>query len=264
MKKILSSLLLAVAIIAAYLYNSSETVVASTEKTTAVNMEIPAVPDEGIVVHHTGFALAYSPVTNCPQWVAWSLTREEAESNKFKRKDNFRADPSLPHQNQVQGSDYRHTGFDKGHMCPAADMKWSEEAMDDCFYMSNICPQEPNLNQKWWEHLEQACRRWAGMEGEIFICCGPIFSDEIPKRYIGTDVLVRVPDGFFKVVLSLSPGREKAIGFIYRNDSTRQTMEDAVVTVDKAEEITGYDFFPALDDDLENRIEAVANLRSWD
>ena len=94
------------------------------------------------------------------QWVAWALTREETETKATERKDDFRADPNLPHLNQVESNDYRKSGYDRGHMCPAADMKWSTEAMSDCFYMSNICPQVPALNQKWWEHLERACRRW--------------------------------------------------------------------------------------------------------
>ena len=263
MNRLFTAILLAVCIVAAYLLNRSGNLLTDTTSVTHEDMEIPAIPDEGIVVHHTGYTLAYSTVTNCPQWVAWALTREETETKATERKDDFRADPNLPHLNQLESNDYRKSGYDRGHMCPAADMKWSTEAMSDCFYMSNICPQVPALNQKWWEHLERACRRWASQEGEIFICCGPVFEKGKQKRYIGNEHQIRVPDAFFKVILSLQPHNEKAIAFIYRNTADRQTMEEAAVTVDQAEALTGYDFFPALEDELEARLEASADLRAW-
>ena len=263
MNRLLTAILLAVGLVAAFLLDKSGNTFTGPETGNHEGMEIPAVPDEGTVIRHTGYTLAYNTVTNCPQWVAWALTREETETKAVSRTDNFKADPELPYINQVEGNDYRNSGYDRGHMCPAADMKWSQQAMSDCFYMSNICPQVPQLNQNWWEHLESACRRWAAQEGEIFICCGPVYHKNKQKNYIGNEHQIRVPDAFFKVVLSLQPNQEKAIAFIYQNTAERQTMEDAVVTVDQAEALTGYDFFPALDDELETQLEASSNLRAW-
>lgn len=136
--------------------------------------------------------------------------------------------------------------------------------MSQCFYMSNICPQTSVLNQRWWEHLERACRRWSGQEGRIYVCCGPIFDEQEPPRYIGQNVQVRVPDGFFKVVLSLRKGEEKAIGFIYHNTADDQPMGSVATTVDEVERVTGLNFFPILEDlNLDTRLESSFNLRLW-
>ena len=135
--------------------------------------------------------------------------------------------------------------------------------MSECFYMSNICPQSPTLNRQWWEHLESACRRWARQEGSVYICCGPIFKQERKKKYVGDAVKVRVPNSFFKVVLSLKEGDEKAIGFIYSNRDSRQPMEEAVVTVDSGERLTGLDFFYQLNPDVQEALESKANLTLW-
>ena len=158
--------------------------------------------------------------------------------------------------------DYNGGRYGRGHMCPAGDMKWSGQAMKDCHLMTNICPQTAELNKNWWEHLERACRRWARQEGAVQIVCGPVFSDS-PKRF-GKRHKVAVPDGFFKVVLSLRQGHEKALGFYYANDDSRQPMEDAVRSIDEIEQLTGYDFFSALPDEQEDRLERMTDLSLWD
>lgn len=216
-----------------------------------------------LVIAHTGYTLSYNLRTHCPDWVAWELTGEEACSSKVKRSDCFRGDPAVRHAHRVEPYDYKGSGFDRGHMCPSGDMKWSADAMSECFLMTNICPQTPVLNQQWWEHLERACRRWAAQEGSVYICCGPIYDNDRQPRYIGDGVKVRVPDGFFKVVLSLRKGHEKAIGFIYRNTDERQTMEAAATTVDEVERVTGLDFFSAVEDQMEAKVEGSFNLRKW-
>lgn len=129
--------------------------------------------------------------------------------------------------------------------------------------MSNICPQIPVLNQQWWEHLETACRRWASQEVCIYICCGPVYDKKCEARDTGEEVKIRVPDTFFKVVISLRQGKEKGIGFYYKNDYVRQTMESAAMSKNHVEELTGYDFFTYLPDNLEQRIEAQNKLSTW-
>lgn len=225
-------------------------------------VELPKTNKSALIIRHTGYTLSYNVKTNCPNWVAWELTKDEVNANVAKRGNDFRGDAKVPEKNRVEAFEYRGSGYDRGHMCPAGDMKWSENAMSDCFYMSNICPQVAELNQKWWEHLERACRRWANNEGKVYVCCGPIYSKG-KARYIGNDLKIMVPDKFFKVVLSLRPGNEKAIGFIYNNDGSKQAMADVVVTVDEVERLTGYDFFYMLDDKLEERLEKVSNLSKW-
>ena len=226
-------------------------------------MERPFGRAGDLLIEHTGYALVYNAETNCPDWVAWELTGEEADGKAARRVNDFRGDPLVPEENRVETADYKDCGYDRGHMCPAGDMKWSTKAMSECFYMSNICPQSPTLNRQWWEHLESACRRWARKEGSVYICCGPIFKQERKKKYVGDAVKVRVPNSFFKVVLSLKEGEEKAIGFIYSNRDSRQPMEEAVVTVDSVECLTGLDFFYQLNPEVQEMLESKANLTLW-
>lgn len=215
-----------------------------------------------ILIEHEGFALLYDTKTLCPRWVAWELTAEETRGRVSRQNVDFKEDSKVPKEYQVASWDYNGGGYGRGHMCPAGDMKWSQEAMQDCHYMTNICPQTAELNKTWWEHLERACRQWARQEGAVQIVCGPIFSEN-PKHF-GKKHRMAVPRAFYKVVLSLKKGNEKAIGFFYTNDNAIQPMEDAVRSVDDIERLTGIDFFSSLPDEQEDRLEAMTDLRVWD
>ena len=135
--------------------------------------------------------------------------------------------------------------------------------MDESFCMTNICPQNHNLNTGAWNDLEMQCRSWAKNYGTLYICCGPIFDSPNPKT-IGRrqGLKIAVPDRFFKVVLAL--GRvPKAIGFIYPNRACDGDMRDYAVSVDKVEKETGMDFFYQLEDKQEKELERVCNPASW-
>ena len=244
--------------------NTSEAKVAATpQKTTTRKLELPGrlkhTPER--IVEHTGFTLSFNREHNNPNWVAWELTAEEAQG-ELPRNNDFEPDPLLPENHQVKHADYTRSGYDRGHMVPAADMKWSLKAMNDCFYMSNICPQTHTLNAGGWETLESACRRWAKQEGSVYIVCGPVYKGTKHKT-IGKNLKITVPEGFFKVVLSMRKGEEKAIGFYYANSNAKQKMEETATTVDAIEELTGMDFFVNIDDRLEQRIESTFSLKKW-
>lgn len=217
---------------------------------------------EDVKLPHTGFVVSYNLSKHTPSWVAWELTSEETRGPVSRKEYDFMPDPMLDACYQVEKQEYANSGYDRGHMCPAGDMEWSSSAMNDCYYMSNICPQAPKLNQVYWERLESACRRWAELYGSIFIVCGPVFNSG-KLATIGTNHAIAVPDGFFKVVLSLVEGEEKGIGFYYKNDEVRQTMESASMSIEQIEELTGYDFFSELPDEIEKRIESQNKLSNW-
>lgn len=227
-------------------------------------VSLPMAPSSksDILIEHEGFSLLFDTQTMCPRWVAWELTAEETRGRVSRQGVNFKEDEAVPEQYQVASWDYNGGQYGRGHMCPAGDMKWSQQAMQDCHYMTNVCPQTAELNKNWWEHLERACRQWARQEGSVWIVCGPVFS-ESPKRF-GKKHRVAVPKGFYKVVLSLKEGREKALGFYYTNDDAPQPMEDAVRSVDEIEKLTDIDFFSSLPDEQEGRLEAMTDLRAWD
>ncbi|WP_289089736.1 DNA/RNA non-specific endonuclease [uncultured Bacteroides sp.] len=223
-----------------------------------LNLEIPVYTYPGryekeIIINRTGYTLSYNLYYKNPNWVAWELTREETKG-EADRYDKFMPDPNLP-EPRVVHKDYTKSGYDRGHMAPAADMKWSKQAMIESFYMSNICPQVGNLNRGDWNDLEELCRNWAAKYGRIYIACGPIFDSKSPKR-IGVHK-VAVPDRFFKVILIYNRKNPIAMGFIFKNTAHSQDIEKYMVTVDSVENVTGMDFFSKLPDEIENRIESI-------
>lgn len=235
-------------------------------------LELPATRKGELIISHLAYTLSYNTMHNNPNWVAWELTAQETEGTGQRSKE-FLPDPLLEERYQVTTWDYKGSGYDRGHMCPAADNKWNSRAMTECFYMSNVCPQLHELNAGGWESLESACRRWAKQEGSILIVCGPVYDKEVKTRQgkcstrkqqtIGAEHHVTVPTGFFKCVMSLRKGQEKAIGFYYANTNAKQTMNDACMTVDEIESLTGYDFFVNVPKRLEQRIEATCSLTDW-
>ena len=221
----------------------------------AVNGKAANVTGSGTIKRRFAYTVSYNHGTRQPNWVAWTLTRSHA-SGKLKRGD-FEDDMDMPSPKGTK-ADYFNTGFDRGHMCPAGDNKWSQQAMDECFLMTNMCPQNHSLNAGVWNTIEQQCRNWAKQYGKVYIVCGPIFLDK-EHRKLGKNKVV-VPDAFFKVVLHTGKNPQ-AIGFICRNQSQKgRKKTEFVNSVDEVERITGYDFFPQLPDDVEKRVEAKAEM----
>jgi len=210
------------------------------------------------VISHAGYTVSYNPEWHIPNWISYELTEYEIKG-KLKRTDKFVIDP------EVKGvcatnEDYTHSGYDRGHMAPAADMKWNTRVMKECFYFSNMCPQKHSLNAGKWKALEEKVRDWAQEDSAIVIVCGPI----VEKRYktIGPD-RVAVPQRFFKVILAPYLNYPKAIGFIMKNDKEESPLSSYAVSVDSVEKLTGMDFFSALPDDVENRIESSNSTSGW-
>ena len=218
-------------------------------------LEIPSMPKgkQGQVIQRTGYTLAYDKKTKTPQWVAWELTKEETKGN-HERTDKFLPDPNVEGA-KVVTTDYTGSGYDRGHMAPAGDMKWSKKAMEESFYMSNICPQIHHLNTGDWNELEANTRKWARRYGSVYVTCGPIYNGRRRTQYIGKN-RVKVPDAFFKVILIQSPKKTCALGFFFENEAGQRPLNEYLVSVDYLEQTTGIDFFPALPDELENLLEA--------
>lgn len=205
------------------------------------------------------YSLKYDKTTKLPVWVAWHLTKEHTSGNYSRKGLKFAEDMDVPEPRAVN-LDYINSGYDRGHMCPSGDNKWSEQAQLESFLYTNCCPQLHNLNAGDWEELEDHCREWAKKYGDIYIVCGPILMNKKHKT-IGKNKVV-VPEAFYKVVLCMND-TPKAIGFIYRNEIANKKMSSYVNSVDEVERITGIDFFPALPDNIEKKIEATANLLDW-
>lgn len=231
------------------------------EATSGLELPAPLKDRPEKLLKRRTYTVSYNRELKVPNWVAWELNRERLVERES-RTDKFLPDPDLSESEAVTTDDYKRSGWDRGHMCPAADNRWHWRAMQESFYMTNICPQNHNLNRGDWKELEEACRRWAEQEGPIYIACGPIFYNRQP-RTIGSKHKIAVPDAFFKVILCTGSQQPRAIGFIYKNTSGNRPLDSYVNSVDQVERITGIDFFPALPDDVEKKVEAEYNLKQW-
>jgi len=216
-------------------------------------LEIPVISNgkQGQILQRTGYALSYDSKNKTPQWVAWELTKEETRGQE-ERSTEFFPDPDVI-GSQVVTYDYSHSGYDRGHMAPAGDMKWNKQAMQESFYMSNICPQDHNLNTEDWNDLEMKAREWARRYGKVYIVCGPIYNGK-RNEYIG-EHRVKVPDAFFKVILINNDNKQYALGFLFENEAGERPLEEYLTSVDYIEKLTGMDFFSLLPDEIEERLE---------
>lgn len=210
------------------------------------------------LISYPGMEVSFNSRMHVPNWVAWELTADEAAGDE-PRYNKFYCDPDV--EGCPETYDYSYSGYDRGHMAPAGDMKWSADAMRSSFSLANICPQAKSLNTGAWKRLEEKCRTWAQADSSIIIVCGPILNDPI-REFIG-DSRVAVPKRFFKVILSPRADPIRSIGFIMPNDKVPGGLQAAAVSVDEVERITGHDFFSALPDSIENIVEAQCDFHFW-
>lgn len=219
-----------------------------------VGMEIPTLSTDkqGQIIQHTGYTLSYSNQMRTPQWVAWELTKAETRGEE-ERSSEFLTDPHVI-GTKVETYDYSRSGYDRGHMAPAGDMKWDKQAMQESFYMSNICPQDHNLNKGDWNDLEIKTREWARRYGKAYVVCGPIYQKGKKIKYIG-DNRVAVPHAFFKAILIYQKNKPMAMGFYFENKAGHQSLKDYLVSIDELETMTDMDFFSLLPDEIEDDIE---------
>ena len=208
------------------------------------------------IKEYIGFTISFNKDNKTPNYVAWELLGDEVK-NDIDRTDNFWTDPDI--EGCPSTKDYTRSGYDRGHMCPAADQKWSIEAMNDCFVMANICPQDHKLNAGAWNTLENKERQWAKRDSAIMIIAGPLYSADDTNR-IG-NAKVRVPGAFFKVLLAPYVEEPRGIAFVYPNMTSPGNMQDYAMSIDELEKITGYDFFPALPDELEKTVESSFSFK---
>lgn len=207
---------------------------------------------------YKGMDVSFNPTCHIPNWVSWELTAEET-GGEVSRTNKFSSDESV--EGCADTWDYNYSGYDRGHMAPAGDMKWDKNAMDETFLMTNICPQVKSLNTGSWKRLEEKCRYWAQVMGELYIVCGPIIDGE-PIEYIG-DSKVYVPKRFFKVILSPYSDPAVGIGFIMPNGKVTGGMQECAVPIDSVEAVTGHDFFASLPDEIEKDVESQCNFHYW-
>lgn len=285
-------LILGILIVALYYYGESTSEANNTRNGAEVNIEqsdaeagnppsplLPASREDQpeLILERTAYTVCYNKETRQPNWVAWTITKGNVtESNMIvDRPVNapFHEDEETPSPRATL-DDYRGSGWTRGHMCPAGDCRWREDVQYESFLLSNVSPQSRALNAGVWNDIEKSCRRWALRYGKVYVVSGPIFFKKSEKGYIGRNK-VKVPDAFFKVILCTDSKEPKGIGFVCRNENGAATVSNSgdahkrtkkemyIHSIDEVERITGYDFFPALPDDVEEKVEATANYEEW-
>jgi len=193
---------------------------------------------------YKGFDLGYNEAGEQASWVVYVLTKDEVVDGSVSRSDNFRADKSIS-SGSASLADYRGSGYDRGHLAPAGDMKWDKEAMSQSFLMSNMSPQAPSFNRGIWKKLEEEVRSLAMERDSIYVVTGPVL--HTVKSSIGKNE-VGIPSYYFKVVVDLSPPDYGMIAFLLPNEKSGEELSSYAISVDSLEAFTGYNFFHSAPD----------------
>lgn len=210
---------------------------------------------------HKYFKIVYDTRKRLAKYVTYELKAEQLRQPKAKRRNKFKPDPILVKRKLpfVDPSEYARSGYDRGHLAPAADFSWSQEAQDRTFVMSNMVPQKPNLNRDAWRRLEEKVRRWACGEERITVVTGPVLGKEtnrLPKLKSG----LLVPQQFFKIVIDETPPK-KSIAFVFSQSDKGDVIEQRKVAVSALSNVSGV-HLPA---GILNRpgLRSPANLEEW-
>lgn len=219
-------------------------------------------PGDTVIVH-PGHSLVWNDRYKVPKWTAHIIVPDVSEGN-LARIDTFLPDP-LVKTNTALITSYWYSGYDRGHMVPSADMRWSLDALKATYLYTNVAPQKPELNRETWANLEDWMRRYVHFSGRrVFVTTGPILGTDMPllnKPEAEADVYA--PPFFFKAMVDIDGPEKKGIAFVMKNGLNDQGLLSYAVSIDSVEVLTGLDLYPALDDTLEDRIEAQRNTQNW-
>ncbi len=225
------------------------------------NLELPKISRDEIIIVHTGHTLSYNPAGMIPNWVAYELKATELEGDA-QRQRIFTPDPDpiLSSYTLATHYDYSNTGWSRGHMIPAGDVKYDQRAMDESFYTTNICPMETSFNNGDWKRLEEKIRKWAIQFGTVYIITGPIIGNNHHGK-VGTSNII-IPDAFYKAVLVPYSNSYLAIGFMMFNEpSVKHKLRDYAISVEQLETMIGKKLFNSLPKNTAKEIKPYLPLK---
>ncbi|MDD4645302.1 MAG: DNA/RNA non-specific endonuclease [Bacteroidales bacterium] len=210
------------------------------------------------IVRHKYYTLSYKEANEQAEWVAYLLTAAMPTS-EFDRRNNFRPDP-LVKTGSAELADYTGSNFDRGHLCPAEDMSFSKEAISETFYLSNMSPQNSSFNRGIWSKLEAKVRDWVLTYDSLYIVTGGVLTSDLGK--IGRNK-VSVPRYYYKIILHYTRDDIRMIAFLLPNKKVAGSLAQYVVATDSIEQLTGIDFFQALPDLIESKLESDCDTSKW-
>ena len=205
--------------------------------------------EEDQLLCREGYAVGYDYDRKIPSWVAYRLTPDSV-NKKFKRSNKFKPDAEIPVKHRSTLSDYKSSGYDRGHMAASATVDSSFNAMVESFLLSNMTPQLPGLNRQGWRYLESYIREWTNERKELYVVTGVLFEGEY--GVIGNGV--HVPTHFYKVVFD-SAGMDAIAFIVPHRKISKSELPAFIVSVDEVELRSGFDFNSLLDDAVEDDIE---------
>lgn len=260
----------------------------------AGRLEFPCMRNDGgsiVVVHRAdGYGVNYAVEWDCgkraQRWTCYQMHNANSVTNWNRNdwdgvewnghtwySDPFQEDPELPEECRTKLSDYRGSGYDRGHICPSADRLCSMEANGQTFYLSNMHPQHNLFNAGLWAEMENQLRRWnrSSFRDTLYVCKGGTIEDygatQGVKSHTSSGLIV--PRYFFMAVLCKRGSMYKALGFWAEHlnaDHSADKLSGYVVSIDELERRTGIDFFCNLPDDTEAYVEGMeaSNIaRAW-
>jgi len=210
----------------------------------------------GETIFHTNYTLSYNEFHEQAEWVHYYLDVNELNES-VERTNDFRFDKSVS-TGSASLNDYKYSGYDRGHLAPAGDMKINRNTMSESFLLSNISPQNASFNRGGWKKIESQVRVWAE-KNNLYVITAGVLEDDLNK--IGLNG-VSVPRNFYKIVYD--PINQKMIAFLMPNIKTSKPLSSYVVNVDRIESITGIDFFTEIEDEFEEILESQIDVRKWD
>jgi len=210
------------------------------------------------IISHDHYTLSYNEKYEQAEWVAYELKKEHLTKTNRKR-PYFIQDRKVTSKS-AHYKNFKNSEYSKGHLCPAGDRKFSEEAFNETFLTSNISPQKLKFNAGIWNRLEQKTRFWASKERKLYVVTGGVLSENLTT--IGTEK-VGVPKYFYKILFDNTQPEVKAIAFLVPHQESKKPLYEFVVSIDRIEQLTGLDFFPALPDTIENSLEKSSNYKNW-
>jgi len=205
------------------------------------------------VINRTAYTFAYNEEHEQANWVAYVLTQAHL-GDGVERSNRFMEDPLVSTQT-ASNADYAKSGYDRGHLAPAADMSWSLQVMQESFYYSNMSPQLPGFNRGIWKKLEEKVRDWALLYDSLYVVTGPVLEAGLPT--IGPNK-VSVPKYYFKALIA--PKQQKGIAFLMPNAKSDADLLAFSLSIDALEAKLGRDFFYQMKDQLEQQIESKASV----
>jgi endonuclease G len=212
----------------------------------------------GSIVNHDYYSLSYNEPYEQAEWVAYTLSKSHLTYDDRKR-PYFIEDPKVKTKS-ADWRNYKGSGYDRGHLCPAGDRRFSEYAYNETFYTSNISPQNREFNAGIWNQLEMKARQWVKKYGTHYVITGGVLEDGLED--IG-DEDVDVPRYYYKILAKGNEKNLKAIAFLMRNKPSSKSIQKFTVSIDEVEKRTGIDFFSALPDEMENSLESEVRMRDW-